>query len=141
MIILDTTAVSALMQPDINPVAVAWFDRQQLARVHMTTITVTEISAGIRRLPGSARRRRLEGAFERVVNDTLRNRILVFDFDAAMAAGELMANRLRGGRPVDVRDAQTAAIAESRGAAIATRNVCHFDDLSVEVINPWDMGT
>jgi toxin FitB len=139
MILLDTTAVSALMQPGLSAPAIAWLDRQPLMQMYMTTITVMEIWAGIERLPASARRRRLETAFDSVVHDTLRSRTLEFDFDAAMAAGELMAARLRAGRPIDVRDIQIAGIAVSRGAAVATRNVRHFDDLSVEVINPWDV--
>ena len=138
MIVLDTTAVSALMQPRLNPTAIAWLDRQQLTQMHMTTITVMEIWAGIERLPASARRRRLETAFDSIVHDTLRGRILEFDFDAAMAAAVLMAARLRAGRPIDVRDTQIAGIAVSRSAAIATRNTRHFADLSVDVIDPWD---
>jgi len=121
VIVLDTTAVSALMQPGLNPAAVAWLDRRPLTQMFMTTITVMEIRAGIERLPASARRRRLEIAFESVVHDTLRNRTLEFDFAAAMAAGELMAERLRAGRPIDVRDTQIAGIAVSRSAAIATQ--------------------
>lgn len=137
MIVLDTTAVSALMQPGLNPAAVAWLDRQQMTQMHMTTITVMEIWAGIEKLPASARRRRLETAFGSVVHDTLRNRILDFDFDAAMAAATLMAERLRAGRPIDAHDTQIAGIAVSRSAAIATRNVRHFNDLAVQVIDPW----
>jgi predicted nucleic acid-binding protein len=137
MIVLDTTAVSALMQPGLNPAAVTWFDRQQMTQMHMTTITVMEIRAGIERLSRSARRRRLETAFDSMVHDTLRGRILSFDFDAAMAAGTLAAGRLRAGRPIDAHDTQIAGIAVSRSASIATRNVRHFEGLPIEVINPW----
>jgi hypothetical protein len=125
------------MQPGLNPMAIAWLDRQQTMQMHMTTITVMEIWAGIERLAASARRRRLEAAFDSVVHDTLRNRILDFDFDAAMAAATLTAERLRAGRPIDAHDTQIAGIAVSRSAAIATRNVRHFDDLAVQVIDPW----
>jgi predicted nucleic acid-binding protein len=138
MIVLDTTSVSALMQPGLNPAAVTWLDRQQVTQMHMTTITVMEIRAGIERLPASARRRRLGTAFDSVVHSTLRGRILDFDFDAAMVAGALIAERLRAGRPIDAHDTQIAGIAVSRSAAIATRNVRHFEDLPVQVINPWD---
>jgi Domain of unknown function (DUF5615) len=43
----------------------------------------------------------------------------------------------RAGRPVDMRDTQIAGIALARHAAVATRNVRHFGDLEVPVINPW----
>jgi len=138
VIVLDTTAVSALMQPNLNPPVVAWLDLQRPVRLHITTVTVMEIWVGIERLPSSARRRRLEAAFDRVVRETLRDRILDFDFDAALASAALIAGRLRVGRPIDTPDSQIAGIAISRGAAIATRNVRHFEGLPVDVINPWD---
>ena len=49
-----------------------------------------------------------------------------------------MSTAERRGRPAGFADTQIAGIAVSRGAAIATRNVRHFDDLPVEMINPWD---
>ena len=41
------------------------------------------------------------------------------------------------GNPVDMRDTLIAGIALARRATLATRNVRHFDDLSVPVVNPW----
>jgi len=38
---------------------------------------------------------------------------------------------------VDLRDTQIAGIARARHATIATRNLKHFDDLSVPVVSPW----
>ena len=43
----------------------------------------------------------------------------------------------RQGRPVDIRDSFIAGIALSHGATIATRNVRHFEDLTVPVVDPW----
>jgi len=138
MIVLDTTAVSALMQPNLNPIAVDWLDRQRPTDLHMTTITVMDIWTGIRKLPESAHRRGLETAFGDVVRGMLSDRILDFDFDAAIAAADLSDARRRAGRRIDTVDTQIAGVAVSRGAAIVTRNVRHFGDLPVEVVNPWD---
>ena len=43
----------------------------------------------------------------------------------------------RSGRPIAKADAQIAAIAQSRGAALATRNVPDFEGCGIDVINPW----
>jgi predicted nucleic acid-binding protein len=64
--------------------------------------------------------------------------VLVFDAAAALEAAMLAAARQSAGRPVDLRDTQIASIAAARRASIATRNLRHFQDLSVPVINPWD---
>ena len=49
-----------------------------------------------------------------------------------------MAKLRRAGRGIDLRDAMIAGIALSQNAMLATRNVRHFDDESLKVLNPWD---
>jgi predicted nucleic acid-binding protein len=41
------------------------------------------------------------------------------------------------GRPVDMRDTQIAGIALARRATLATRNVRHFEDLQLQIVDPW----
>jgi len=62
----------------------------------------------------------------------------IFDSPAAEQAALLAAERQRRGQPVDVRDTQIAGIVLSRRAALATRNVRHFSDVSAEVVSPWE---
>lgn len=64
-------------------------------------------------------------------------RVLPFDGAAARAYAALAAGRQRAGRPISQFDAQIAAIAWSRGAAVATRNVGDFEGCGVEILNPW----
>ena len=54
-------------------------------------------------------------------------------------AASLAATRQKAGRAVDMRDTQIAGIALARRATLATRNVRHFADLNVQVIDPWDV--
>ena len=65
-------------------------------------------------------------------------RVLPFDGEAADHYGTLTAHRRSIGRPISQMDAQIAAIALSRGASLATRNVRDFEHLGLDVINPWD---
>ena len=88
-------------------------------------------------LPVGKRRRALQSAFERLLQEDLRGRVLAFDSDAAVQSATLGARRQRAGRPVDMRNVQIAGIALSRKATLATRNVRHFDDLELKVVNPW----
>ncbi|PYR76692.1 MAG: VapC toxin family PIN domain ribonuclease, partial [Acidobacteria bacterium] len=64
-------------------------------------------------------------------------RVLDFDVAAANAAALLAAERQRAGRGVDMRDTQIAGIALARRATLATRNVRHFADLKIPVVDPW----
>jgi len=63
---------------------------------------------------------------------------LMFDTDAAERAAELMAARRKEGRPVELRDTMIAGIVSSHHASLATRNIAHFEDAGIRLINPWD---
>ena len=73
-----------------------------------------------------------------LLQEDLENRVLDFDSAAATEAASLAAERQKAGRPVDMRDTQIAGIALARRATLATRNVRHFQDLNVPVVNPWE---
>ena len=137
MIILDTNVLSTLMQRAPEASVVAWLDRQPAESVWITSITLFETRLGLALLPAGRRRQALQAAFERLLEEDLENRVLDFDSAAATEAAVLAAERQRTGRPVDMRDTQIAAIASARRATLATRNVRHFVDLNISVVDPW----
>ena len=137
MIVLDTNVVSALMQRDPEPTVVEWLDGLPAESVWTTAITVFEVQFGLALLVPSRRRRRLEEAFARAIEEDLEHRILPVDQNAARSAGALAARRQRAGRPVEVRDALIAGIVAARKATLATRNGKHFEGLDLPVIDPW----
>lgn len=137
MIILDTNVLSALMRARPEARVAAWLDRQPGQSVWITAITVFEARFGIALLAPGRRRREIEDAFAKVLREDLEERVLDFDAASADRAGALAAQRRRSGRPVDFRDVQIAGIALARRATLATRNVRHFEELSVPVVNPW----
>jgi predicted nucleic acid-binding protein len=138
VIILDTNVLSALMRQAPEALVVAWLDRQPAESVWITSITLFEARLGLALLPKGRRRQTLEAAFAQLLREDLENRILDFDSAAATEAASLAALRQKAGRPVDMRDTQIAGIALARRATLATRNVRHFQDLNVPVVNPWE---
>jgi len=137
MIILDTNVLSALMYTRPEAPVVAWLDRQPAESVWITTITLFEARLGLALLPTGRRRQTLEAAFARLLKEDLENRVLDFDSAAAAEAAALAAKRQKAGRPVDMRDTQIAGIALARRATLATRNVRHFGDLKIPIVDPW----
>jgi predicted nucleic acid-binding protein len=137
MIILDTNVVSALMRPTANREVASWLDRQPRLSIWTTAITVLEAEYGLEIMPAGRRREILTAAMHRLTNEILDGRVLAFDYSAAQAAATLAAYRARRGQPVDTHDTQIAGIALVWRAAIATRNVKHFADAGLSVINPW----
>lgn len=53
------------------------------------------------------------------------------------AYAQIAASRKVSGKPISQFDAMIAAIAKSRGASLATRNVKDFIDCGIQVIDPW----
>jgi predicted nucleic acid-binding protein len=47
------------------------------------------------------------------------------------------AAHLFSGRPVEIRDVQIAGIATACKATLATRNIRHFENLGIILIDPW----
>ena len=88
-------------------------------------------------MPSGRRRAELQAAFEGLIADPFEHRVLAFDYAAAEEAALLTEARHRSGRPRELRDTMIAGIAQAQRATLATRNVQHFDDLTVPLINPW----
>ena len=125
------------MRAPPDAVVIEWLDRQPAKSVWITSITLFEARFGLALLPPGRRRQGLEFAFDNLLKEDLENRVLDFDSAAAIAAASLAAVRQKSGRPVDMRDTQIAGIALSRHAALATRNVRHFLDLKISIVDPW----
>ena len=64
-------------------------------------------------------------------------RVLPFDQDAARRDADMAVISRPAGRPLPTADGYLAATAAAHGFAVATRNVKHFGDTSVELIDPW----
>ena len=77
---------------------------------------------------------------ENILQAKFAGRILPFDGEAAHAYAEIAAARRLAGHPISQSDCQIAAIARSRGAAVATRDASGFEGCGVTVINPWLSG-
>ena len=96
-----------------------------------------ETRFGLALLPAGRRRKVLEAAFDDLLTEDLENRILDFDSAAATAAASLAAAQQKSGRPVDMRDTQIAGIVLARRATLVSRNIRHFVDLKISIIDPW----
>ena len=137
MIILDTNVVSEMMRPSKDSPVEPWIGLQPTASLFTTALTRAEILYGIEVLPPGKRRTGLATAVKAVFEKDFEGRVLPFDQEAADAYATLVAERRRAGRPISPFDAQIAAIARSRGAALATRNTRDFEGCGVTLLDPW----
>jgi toxin FitB len=140
-IILDTNVVSEPMRALPAAGVQMWFEAQRGDDLYLTSTVIAELAQGIERMLPGRRRRDLERWLDRLIADAFAGRILVFDIEAALIYGKLVANALAQGWTPKVADAQIAAVAWREGMVVATRDVADFEALQVPVINPWETGS
>ena len=139
MIVLDTNVISEIFRPSPEPRVLEWLV-SLTGDVAITSITLAELLAGVRRLPEGRRKDALVHGIEEAVAPYRGSRsVLAFDADAAERYAEVLASREAAGAPVSTADAQIAAICLAHGATCATRNVKDFQHTGVELVDPWNV--
>ncbi len=137
MILLDTNVLSELMRPAPNKRVIKWLDERLATNLFICAVTKAEIELGICALPDGERKNKLAVAANEMFSD-FSGRCLPYDEVAATRYADLVARRIKKGRPISVEDAQIAAIAIGNGLTLATRNVKDFEEIpELKVTNPW----
>jgi predicted nucleic acid-binding protein len=134
--LVDTNVLSELRKREAvrDPGVKAWERETDLAAVHLSAITVSELATWVDLV---ARRDSGQGA---VIEEWFRNRVLalfgprILPVDSAVA---IRAGALHVPDPRDYRDAFIAATALVHGLTVVTRNVSHFAAMGVPLINPF----
>jgi len=138
MIVLDTNTLSEALKPSPSKIVLRWLTVQEASAVFITTITQAKVFYWIEVLSAGKRRTRLSAVIEKLFSEDFQGRILSFDEDSARVFAKIVTGREAAGRPISQFDAMIAAIARSRGAAVATRNTNDFEHCGIRVINPWN---
>jgi len=137
MLLLDTNVISEMMRVQPEPRVRDWLDSQSAPSLYISAVTEAELRHGLALMPKGRRRKDLLAELDDMLARDFEARVLPFDRPVALAFASIAAERRAAGRPIEKFDCQIAAIARSRGAAIATRDVGDFTGCGVEVINPW----
>lgn len=102
-------------------------------------MTVMEIKSGIERLirAGSTRRQAELSAWLVGLVEQFKDRVLVFDREAAMIAGQIEAEAFARGIHPGLADIVTAATAARHGLILLTQNLRYFSPLGVAALDPF----
>jgi toxin FitB len=138
VILVDTNVWSETTRPAPDPGVVAWL-RAHGHEAAISTITISELLTGLALWPDGRRKDFLTMHVEGLITRA-RERSYSYDEEAARVVPTIMAARKRTGREVSKPvDAMIAAVAASRGMAVATRNTSDSAGMGVELVNPWDV--
>jgi len=136
MIVLDTNVVSEAMKPEANSAVRAWLNEQVAETLYLTSVTLAEMLFGIAVLPAGKRRNTLTRALDGLL-ELFGDRVLPFDTDAARHYTELALAARSAGRGFPIPDGYIAAIANSRGFIVASRDTSAYEAGGLQVIDPW----
>lgn len=137
MIVLDTNVISEIFRPSPHAQVVTWLG-SLTGDVAITSVTLAELLAGVRRLPDGRRREELSSRINSALEPYRGSRaVLPFDDLAAERYADVLVARELAGAPISTADAQIAAICLVHGAICATRNLKDFEHTGVELVDPW----
>ena len=135
MYLLDTNVVSELRRPRPHGGLVAWIQSVDDKHLHLATVTLGEIQAGIEltREQDAGKAREIEAWLDLVTGSY---NVLPMDGPAFRCWAKFMHRRSE----TLYEGAMIAAIAKVNGLTVATRNVADFAGFGIELVNPFEVG-
>lgn len=135
-VLLDTCVLSEIHRSGGDARVRAAVDTYRSSELYFSVITIGEIAKGLSILSPGRRRSGLE-EWLREIESEHSDRILPIGIEVARIWGEQSASNSREGRPVEAADGLIAATARYYEMPVMTRNVRHFQQADLEIINPW----
>jgi toxin FitB len=135
--LLDTNIPSELTRPEPQPGVLQWLEDADDEQLYFSVISLGEVLKGITILPTSKRWAELQHRLDGTLRPWFGSRILPINEPVAERWGVLAGQCKLKGRQLKVADGLIAATALVHDLAVVTRNVRDFEDLDVEIVNPW----
>ncbi len=132
--LLDTNVVSEGMRPRPDAKVTAFLAEVENAAI--SVITLHELIYGAHRLPDGARRKSIIESIENL-NRLYTDSILAVREAEAARAGKIRAVAARQGTTMHLADSLIAATAALNGCVLVTRNARDFQELNLEIVNPF----
>lgn len=137
MYLLDTNVISEIRKTKADANVISWAKRVSTSSLFLSVITILELEIGVLL---KEKKDPHQGAILRTWLDThvlpaFSERILYIDLAVAQRCAKLHIPDRRS-----ERDALIAATALVHGMTIVTRNVKDFDEIEVEIYNPWEVN-
>ena len=133
--LLDTNVVSELRRPRPHGAVLAWLKSVEDADLHLASVTIGEIQAGIEltREQDASKAGEIEMWLDQV-SDSFN--ILTMDGPAFRCWAQLMHRQ----SDTLYEDAMIAAIARVHQLTVVTRNLADFSRFDVPLLNPFKVG-
>lgn len=138
MYLLDTCVFSELTKKTPSENVTEWLLGRDELLFFVSAMTFGEIKKGVEKVTDSSRKKKLERWVGEFLIPRFWNRLLVIDGRVANCWGQLIAKSEKKGRVLPTVDSLIAATALTHDLSIVTRNTKDFENIGIQIINPWD---
>ena len=134
--LLDTTVVSELRRPRVNPNVAAWFTATRESDWYLSVLVLGELRRGVELLrPHDPRQAAVYEAALEELRRVSAGRVLPVTTEIAEEWGRIDARS-----PVSTTDGLMAATAKVHGLTLVTRNTRDLIHTGVRLLNPFEPG-
>jgi toxin FitB len=134
--LLDTVALSEPVRGKPNRAVLNRLKQLPMENLYISVLALGEIRKGLIQMAPSKRKTSLTTWLLEVQRD-FSDRTLPISLEVANRWGVLQGECSRRGRPLPVIDSLLAATALVHDLTVVTRNVSHFEESKVRVLDPW----
>ena len=133
--LLDTNVISELMTQSPNENVIQFLS--QIEESYLSVIALHELHYGLNLLPDGRRKKTIARNLESLLLE-YHDYIIPLGSIETMQAAILRATAKQQGYIVHLADALIASTAKVHNLVLATRNIKDFEQLGIELINPWN---
>lgn len=134
--LLDTNVISEIYKQEPNQKVLDWMKKHD-SESYLSCISVKELwFCAI-----SCKSQKFKDLYIEICKEILnqyKKNIVNFDSESAQAAAEIELALLNAGKICDFEDRMIAAIAKTNNMTVATRNTKHFQNMNVDLVNPFE---
>jgi len=135
--LLDTNVISEPFKRSPEPRVVAWLNAQSPIDLHISVLTLGELTMGFQLAPAGKRREELQSWGTQDLPRHFVGRLLPVDEDIAREWGRMSAEGRATGRELPAIDGLLLATARIHDLTLVTRNERDCSGRGVPVLNPW----
>lgn len=138
--LLDTNIISELIAKQSNQNVIDFLSTIDENDTYLSVITIGEIKTGIENVQNSEKKEKLLLWLEKDLFNRFQSRILNIDIHTMLRWGEINNELKNLGKPLPIMDSLIAATCIHHQFTLVTRNEKDFQNLQINIINPFNLA-
>ena len=135
--LLDTCLVAEFTKLTPNQGVLKWLKAEDQLGMHLSCITIGEISKGIEKLDDGQKKNKLSKWLHDDLQVRFQGKVIPLDSDVMMGWGKICGSLEKTGINIPIIDSLIAACAIAYDLILVTKNTKDFNNMNVKLFDPW----